>query len=342
MSKTPPIDADDFYSAIKGDRPVADAKNPFSELVAKFSEDDDEMKGIEMSPSFQSIHDENPIEPIKDSASDVETIDVAALREADANETDTEDLEDQIAIPVRAGEGRSPVSGSVGIEALAPVNENSPAKPRSLRGFMAGAAVLLAVVGTGFLYMKSSEIALSETVVYAVPVFDDEMTTDTASSPRAASISEAPPIFAAEDITPTAKQSIVVNEPSEPGMVQETPMQVIAAVTPPPTVLSTKPPTKPKPFGFDDKFSAEFPELEGQSLLDLATGVASFAPADIVPDREWSEASCGDCHSFNQANLCEQGAYYFNHDKERIARIQHPYGGGFKTKLMQWAESGCR
>jgi len=251
----------------------------------------------------------------------------------------TQNFDDQIDIPTRAG-AASAVSAST-TRTSQPPSKAAPRERRNMRGLMAGAAALLAVVGTGYVYMQGAQPASSEIVVYAAPVFDDEIETSTNAIKNIEPASVVSPTAVTAVFVPNETQEPAIDEPTKSDQELDDLPTTVAAVAPPPVPLPIAPVTKPQPFGFDEKFSAEFPELEGQSLLDLATGVPTFAPADIVPSSQWEDVSCGGCHTFDQANLCEQGAYYFNHDKGRIARIQHPYGGGFKTKLMQWAEGGC-
>ena len=338
MSKTPPLDTDTLLSAIKEGGSVsgtsAETRNPFAKMVAEFEEAND-VEDFEVSPSFKSIKEEaNP-----ESVSNDDGFDLSAPPRPEVPRANMESLEEQIAIPSRSGIKTTPTSGSFSISPSNPVNDAPPAKRRSMRGLMVGAAALLAIFGTGYLYMQGSHSASSETIVYEAPIFDDEIITDASPNTAAKATFQT---SATKEPTPSVAQNLTANEPSNPVAVHKEPTQVVAAIIPTPEALPTKSATRQIPLAFDQKFSDEFPELEGQSLLDLATGVATFGPAETVPNSVWEEVSCAGCHSFNQTNLCEQGVYYFNHDKARIARIQHPYGGGFKTKLMEWAESGCK
>lgn len=284
---------------------------------------------IETSVEQEPVYDPETFEPRYAKVQPSQHIDAEHLTEAD--------IDDAVRIPERHQTATS--MAAVGAEHQ---DEQTPSKRRPMmRGLMACAALLLGVVGTGYLYLQGSQPASSEAVVYEVPVFDDAVTERAVSPAVPSAMIEKPEQTTPEVVVAAVTPKVETVQPPAP---TETPKQVVAAVnqTQTPSAPLTERTVPATPFGFNDKFSDEFPELEGQSLLDLATGIATYAPADFVPTSEWDEVSCGGCHSFNQTNLCEQGAYYFNHDKARIARIQHPYGGGFKTKLMEWAEGGCQ
>jgi len=370
MSKTPPIDVKTMYDYVTdgdggGDR--ADIKNPLADLASEFEDFSD----LQVSPNFKSLKEVTPETdgkngdapvpthapkqvkktppatlPRNTGMSDDDGAETRAFTEAfemksatstpvrpsenPAQESKTatvDEIDDQIAIPPRASKNQRtrtelPAGSAFTSEAIA-ANAKSEGKERrsrfGLRGMMAAAAVLVAVVGTGYFYVQGTQSAHSEAVVYSVPVFDDEPDVDTL------------PAYVAEEKSIDPQVEIAAVAPI-------TAIAPVATAAPSPISPSTVPAA---PLGFNDKLTAEFNELEGQSLLDLATGVPLYPPSANVPDAAWSDVSCGGCHSFDQADLCEQGAYYFNHDKARITRIQHPYGGGFKTKLMEWAEGGC-
>jgi len=368
MSKTPSIDSDstDHDSSVTG--VTADTKNPLSALVSEV----DEFDGIEVAPTFRSLRapelpgrsqaseSEFDRDFNSDSKSEIYTpartqnasvkvstasaelpLDPSDAAQPRLNRSSTQNLQDQIDIPPRSGISATAVTSIETPEPQASVTP-APVKRRSMRGLIACAALLLAFVGTGYLYVQGSDTASSETVVYEAPIFDDEIASNAAPKFTTDPALEAPETPVVQSITPAVVTRQSGNEVDAAVSNLEQPPEVVAVLSPSTAALPTEATAKPKPFGFNDKFSDEFPELEGQSLLDLATGVAIYGPAETVPASEWDEVSCGGCHAFNQANLCEQGAYYFNHDKARTARIQHPYGGGFKLKLMEWAEGGCR
>ena len=342
MSKTPAIDVETMHDLIADG---ADAKeraslqdNPLSALVEEYQEFGD----IAVSPHFKSLKDEagNANAPVserratptaKQSADDSFNVATAQPKTEDLQKSlpaataptvkpknhsaassksayriTTEASSDPLAMPARQGSKAGAVAGG----SLTSTPTRTPKKRKGIRGLAMAAVALITVAGAGYLYVQGTRTASSESVVYSVPVFDD-------SNTGATQIAQ--PIATTDDAT-------------------DKPIQV-AEITPPPAMLPTS--ATPQPLGFDDSLSNEFPTLEGQSLLDLATGIPTFSPSEIVPTSEWQETSCGGCHSFDQADLCKQGAYYFNHDKARLNRIQHPYGGGFKQKLMEWAEGGC-
>lgn len=343
MSKTPAIDTKTMHDLVAEG---AEAKNravlkdnPLAALVEEFREFDD----IAVSPSFRSLKieadeavsvpggAESPLAPSAEQAAAIEPAqpeindlqptvlptdlptatptNLGATPPKTIHRITTEANTDPLAMPSRKG-SVAPASASLGVTST---RASTPKERKGMRGLAMAAVALFAVAGAGYLYVQGTQTASSETVVYSVPVFDDE-----------ASVS-------AQTVQPKRIEEETIDKPME-----------VAELMPQSTMVpDSGTPAAPKPLGFNDSLSDEYPALEGQSLLDLATGVPTFSPSEIVPDSEWQDVSCGGCHSFDQADLCKQGAYYFNHDKARLNRIQHPYGGGYKVKLMEWAEGGC-
>ncbi len=365
MSNETSIDPMANAASRDGDHSIVELDNPLAELVA-------ELDGVEVSPAFRplkttgnadskisgrdsvvartstaEVRPSVPPQKVGLQSSSSASIDTAShpaeqkrVQQSapmpDADATTNEDVEGQITIPARRNIAATSIAVPAKKETPKAESETQPeTKRRSNRGSFAAVAVLLVVIGTGFAYVKGTQSVRGETVVYEVPVFDEDVSAN--------SLAPAP----AKSETAVTAERVITETPTKidvptPANNPEISASVVAAVAPTTAALAVEPPAKQKPLSFDDKFSDKFPELEGQSLLDLASGVATFGPADSVPDKTWNEVSCAGCHSFNQANLCEQGAYYFNHDKARLTRIQHPYGGGFKHKLMKWAEGGCQ
>jgi len=50
---------------------------------------------------------------------------------------------------------------------------------------------------------------------------------------------------------------------------------------------------------------------------------------------------CSNRHNWEKANLCSQGEYFAQRDQAAIERIQHPYGGFFKSAIKYWTANGC-
>ena len=67
---------------------------------------------------------------------------------------------------------------------------------------------------------------------------------------------------------------------------------------------------------------------------------AQAAPIDGLEETVWKK-NCSNCHKWERQSLCEQGASYAKNPRFAL-RHPHPYGGGFKAALMQWAKAGCQ
>jgi hypothetical protein len=90
--------------------------------------------------------------------------------------------------------------------------------------------------------------------------------------------------------------------------------------------------SKPIPFG-------PFPVV-GNSIEQLAAGIPVFPPFEGLDDSQWKK-SCSNCHKWDRNTLCAQGTSYVKNPK-LVVRHPHPYGGGFKEALMEWAKGGCK
>ncbi len=109
--------------------------------------------------------------------------------------------------------------------------------------------------------------------------------------------------------------------------------------TPAPAATASPPPnddvlrfSQPVPFG-------PFP-VNGSSIEKLAEGIPQFAPFDGLEESQWKK-NCSTCHKWDRQALCEQGASYAKNPRNAL-RHPHPYGGAYKSALMQWAKSGCQ
>jgi hypothetical protein len=90
--------------------------------------------------------------------------------------------------------------------------------------------------------------------------------------------------------------------------------------------------TEPVPFG-------PYP-VNGHSIEQLINGVPTFPPFEGLEESAWKR-TCSSCHKWDRETLCEQGATYAKNPQSAL-RNPHPYGGGLKTVLMQWAKTGCQ
>ncbi len=90
--------------------------------------------------------------------------------------------------------------------------------------------------------------------------------------------------------------------------------------------------SQPVPFG-------PFP-VNGTSIEKLAEGIPQFPPFDGLDESQWKK-NCAACHKWDRQALCEQGASYAKNPRNAL-RHPHPYGGAYKSALMQWAKGGCQ
>lgn len=81
---------------------------------------------------------------------------------------------------------------------------------------------------------------------------------------------------------------------------------------------------------------------EARSIKELSQGSPLFPPFEGLDPSYWQNEVCSNCHAWDQASLCKQGTFYTTADPEAVARIQHPYGGFFKSALRVWAAAECR
>lgn len=78
-----------------------------------------------------------------------------------------------------------------------------------------------------------------------------------------------------------------------------------------------------------------------RSISVLATGSPLFPPFEGLEESYWKNETCSNCHQWDKDKLCEQGTFYTGKDEAALERLQHPYGGFFKSALKQWAGQGC-
>lgn len=92
------------------------------------------------------------------------------------------------------------------------------------------------------------------------------------------------------------------------------------------------------------RFSAPIPfgpyPVTGNSIEKLAESIPQFAPFDGLEEALWKK-NCSTCHKWDRQALCEQGATYAKNPRNAL-RHPHPFGGAYKSALMQWAKGGCQ
>jgi hypothetical protein len=88
---------------------------------------------------------------------------------------------------------------------------------------------------------------------------------------------------------------------------------------------------QPIPFG-------PFP-VNGHSLAEMIESVPLFPPIEGLDESLWKK-KCSNCHQWDKARLCDQGATYVQAPRN-VLRVPHPFGGALKIALMRWAKSGC-
>lgn len=80
-----------------------------------------------------------------------------------------------------------------------------------------------------------------------------------------------------------------------------------------------------------------------RSLTDFISNAApNYAPMEGLPKELWAGQSCGACHQWDQARLCEQGQSYAANENLLANAGKHPFGGVFKERLRDWAAGGCQ
>lgn len=80
--------------------------------------------------------------------------------------------------------------------------------------------------------------------------------------------------------------------------------------------------------------------VNGSSLEQLAESVPQFSPIAGLDEQLWKK-NCSSCHQWNRQALCQQGGSYAKNPRNAL-RQPHPFGGAYKSALMQWAKSGCQ
>ncbi|NDR58894.1 caspase family protein [Aliiruegeria sabulilitoris] len=84
------------------------------------------------------------------------------------------------------------------------------------------------------------------------------------------------------------------------------------------------------------------PVLDGNSIAMLVDSSPLFPPIPGLPDAVWKNRPCATCHEWTAEALCDQAKTYLADAGTRALSKQHPYGGGFKDVLRNWAGGGCR
>ncbi|MFV0360839.1 caspase family protein [Tropicimonas sp.] len=83
-------------------------------------------------------------------------------------------------------------------------------------------------------------------------------------------------------------------------------------------------------------------EIEGRSLMELIGGTPLYPPIPGLPDEVWKGRHCTTCHVWSREALCSEATSYIVAAGTRSLIGLHPYGGGFKDNLREWARGGCR
>ncbi|WP_263830986.1 caspase family protein [Ruegeria aquimaris] len=82
--------------------------------------------------------------------------------------------------------------------------------------------------------------------------------------------------------------------------------------------------------------------VRDQTISQLINGSPKFPPIEGLPDELWKEQKCSNCHQWTKEALCQQAQVYADAEVSRSINKQHPYGGGLKVNLRQWAKGGCQ
>ncbi|MFV0491458.1 MAG: caspase domain-containing protein [Pseudorhodobacter sp.] len=109
-----------------------------------------------------------------------------------------------------------------------------------------------------------------------------------------------------------------------------------------------EPAAPPPPAGGNRELTFDTPlvsggaDIVGRSLADLILGSPLFPPIDGIPEELWKNQTCSNCHNWTKEALCDQGKTYLTVNNERAVIKNHPYGGGFKQNVRDWAADGCQ
>lgn len=98
----------------------------------------------------------------------------------------------------------------------------------------------------------------------------------------------------------------------------------------------------PQDLAFADPMASSLPELSGRSIAEVIGMSPIYPPIPGLPEAVWQNKPCSNCHQWSEAALCEQASRYLVAQSERSLNKPHPFGGGFKTALRDWAAGGCR
>lgn len=93
---------------------------------------------------------------------------------------------------------------------------------------------------------------------------------------------------------------------------------------------------------FDTPLAEGGPDIAGRSIRDLIAGSPLYPPIEGLPESVWKNQKCSHCHEWTQDRLCDQANTYLAEAGTRALGKDHPYGGGFKRSLRNWAQAGCR
>lgn len=102
------------------------------------------------------------------------------------------------------------------------------------------------------------------------------------------------------------------------------------------------PPEEPMKVIFTDPLPRGGEGVEGFSLETLIQGSPLFAPIEGLPKELWQDQTCSHCHKWSRDDLCDHGKRYVGGVLETALSKRHPYGGGFKRAIHDWALDGCR
>ncbi|SDJ37191.1 caspase family protein [Aliiruegeria lutimaris] len=131
----------------------------------------------------------------------------------------------------------------------------------------------------------------------------------------------------------TMEMAALAAKGAEPQTVARQPSQV---ETPPVT------PTAPGDVTLEALLAHGDPVLNGKSIAMLVDSSPLFPPIPGLPEGVWKNRPCASCHEWTAEALCDQAKTYLADAGTRALSKQHPFGGGFKDVLRNWAGGGCR
>ena len=115
-----------------------------------------------------------------------------------------------------------------------------------------------------------------------------------------------------------------------------------AAPEPDQQIAAVVPLEQDKPLTFRSLLITGGDRIAGQTIENVIAGSPAFPPFEGLPEELWKGQTCSNCHEWTKEALCTQGKTYISAANADALTKQHPFGGGFKIHLRDWADTGCQ